>query len=344
LAVLRGVAEGILKAQLQLPEHLDQWPQQQIARGHQLHPARLDGWMQHTLRQAWQKKLRPSLETELIKRLRQQAEQAAIEVFARNLRDLLLAAPAGARATLGLDPGLRTGVKVAAIDATGKLLEHTTLYPHPPQRQWDAALHGLTALAKKHHIELIAVGNGTASRETEQLAQAVCRALPQQKIQAVLVNEAGASIYSASPQGAAEFPDLDVTLRGAVSIARRLQDPLAELVKLDAQSIGVGQYQHDLEQNRLEQALAGVVEDCVNHLGVDVNTASAALLSHVAGLNRTTAENIVAWRDAHGALRNRRQLLEVPRLGPKAFEQCAGFLRIRDGTEPLDNSAVHPES
>jgi uncharacterized protein len=344
LAVLRGVAEGILKAQLQLPEHLDQWPQQQIARGHQLHPARLDGWMQHTLRQAWQKKLRPSLETELIKRLRQQAEQAAIEVFARNLRDLLLAAPAGARATLGLDPGLRTGVKVAAIDATGKLLEHTTLYPHPPQRQWDAALHGLTALAKKHHIELIAVGNGTASRETEQLAQAVCRALPQQKIQAVLVNEAGASIYSASPQGAAEFPDLDVTLRGAVSIARRLQDPLAELVKLDAQSIGVGQYQHDLEQNRLEQALAGVVEDCVNHVGVDVNTASAALLSHVAGLNRTTAENIVAWRDAHGALRNRRQLLEVPRLGPKAFEQCAGFLRIRDGTEPLDNSAVHPES
>jgi uncharacterized protein len=233
---------------------------------------------------------------------------------------------------------------VAVIDATGKLVDYTTIYPHVPQQQWDKSLHTLTTLAKRHQIELIAVGNGTASRETEQLAQAVCKALPQQNIQAVLVNEAGASIYSASEQGAAEFPDLDVTIRGAVSIARRLQDPLAELVKIDPKSIGVGQYQHDVDQNRLGDALTGVIEHCVNHVGVDVNTASAALLSHVAGLNRTTAENIIAWRDTNGALRNRRQLLKVPRLGPKAFEQCAGFLRIRDGEEPLDNSAVHPES
>lgn len=344
LAALRGVAEGVLKASLQLPEALDGWPEEQMAKRHRLRPAQLDSWMQQTLQQAWQKKLRPALETELIKRLREQADLAAIGVFARNLQDLLLAAPAGARATLGLDPGLRTGVKVAVIDATGKLVDYATIYPHVPQQQWDKSLHTLTTLAKRHQVELIAVGNGTASRETEQLAQAVCKALPQQNIQAVLVNEAGASIYSASEQGAAEFPDLDVTIRGAVSIARRLQDPLAELVKIDPKSIGVGQYQHDVDQNRLGDALTGVIEHCVNHVGVDVNTASAALLSHVAGLNRTTAENIIAWRDANGALRNRRQLLKVPRLGPKAFEQCAGFLRIRDGAEPLDNSAVHPES
>lgn len=344
LAALRGVAEGVLKASLQLPENLAGWPEEQMAKRHHLRPAQLDSWMLQTLQQTWQKKMRPSLETELIKRLREQADLAAIEVFARNLQDLLLAAPAGARATLGLDPGLRTGVKVAVIDATGKLVDYTTIYPHVPQQQWDKSLHTLTTLAKRHQIELIAVGNGTASRETEQLAQAVCKALPQQNIQAVLVNEAGASIYSASEQGAAEFPDLDVTIRGAVSIARRLQDPLAELVKIDPKSIGVGQYQHDVDQNRLGDALTGVIEHCVNHVGVDVNTASAALLSHVAGLNRTTAENIIAWRDTNGALRNRRQLLKVPRLGPKAFEQCAGFLRIRDGEEPLDNSAVHPES
>ena len=344
LAALRGVAEGVLKASLQLPENLAGWPEEQMAKRHHLRPAQLDSWMLQTLQQTWQKKMRPSLETELIKRLREQADLAAIEVFARNLQDLLLAAPAGARATLGLDPGLRTGVKVAVIDATGKLVDYTTIYPHVPQQQWDKSLHTLTTLAKRHQIELIAVGNGTASRETEQLAQAVCKALPQQNIQAVLVNEAGASIYSASEQGAAEFPDLDVTIRGAVSIARRLQDPLAELVKIDPKSIGVGQYQHDVDQNRLGDALTGVIEHCVNHVGVDVNTASAALLSHVAGLNRTTAENIIAWRDANGALRNRRQLLKIPRLGPKAFEQCAGFLRIREGEEPLDNSAVHPES
>jgi uncharacterized protein len=344
LAALRGVAEGVLKASLQLPENLAGWPEEQMAKRHHLRPAQLDSWMLQTLQQTWQKKMRPSLETELIKRLREQADLAAIEVFARNLQDLLLAAPAGARATLGLDPGLRTGVKVAVIDATGKLVDYTTIYPHVPQQQWDKSLHTLTTLAKRHQIELIAVGNGTASRETEQLAQAVCKALPQQNIQAVLVNEAGASIYSASEQGAAEFPDLDVTIRGAVSIARRLQDPLAELVKIDPKSIGVGQYQHDVDQSRLGDALTGVIEHCVNHVGVDVNTASAALLSHVAGLNRTTAENIVAWRDANGALLNRRQLLKIPRLGPKAFEQCAGFLRIREGEEPLDNSAVHPES
>ncbi len=343
LAVLRGVSEGVLKASLQLPESLDGWPEEQMAKRHRLRPAQLDSWMQQTLQQAWQKKLRPSLETELIKQLREQADQSAIEVFARNLNDLLLAAPAGAKATIGLDPGLRTGVKVAVIDATGKLVDYTTIYPHVPQKQWDKSLHTLTTLAKKHGAELIAVGNGTASRETEQLAQEVCKSVPH-AVQAVLVNEAGASVYSASEQAAAEFPDLDVTIRGAVSIARRLQDPLAELVKIDPKSIGVGQYQHDVDQSRLGESLDSVIEQCVNHVGVDVNTASAALLSHVAGLNRTTADNIVAWRDEHGALRNRRQLLKVPRLGPKAFEQCAGFLRIRDGEEPLDNSAVHPES
>ncbi len=343
LAVLRGVSEGVLKASLHLPESLNGWPEEQMARRHKLRSAQLDSWMQQTLEQAWQKKMRPSLETELVKRLREQADQSAIEVFARNLNDLLLAAPAGAKTTIGLDPGLRTGVKVAVIDATGKLVDYTTIYPHAPQKQWDKSLHTLTTLAKKHGAELIAVGNGTASRETEQLAQAVCKAVPQ-AVQAVLVNEAGASVYSASELAAAEFPDIDVTIRGAVSIARRLQDPLAELVKIDPKSIGVGQYQHDVDQNRLGESLDGVIEQCVNHVGVDVNTASSALLSHVAGLNRTTADNIVAWRDEHGALRNRRQLLKVPRLGPKAFEQCAGFLRIRDGEEPLDNSAVHPES
>ncbi|MBR9828444.1 MAG: RNA-binding transcriptional accessory protein [Oceanospirillales bacterium] len=344
LAVLRGVAEGILKAGLHLPDTLAGWPEEQMAKRQHLRPSQLDAWMQQTLQQGWQKKLRPSLETELIKRLREQADAAAIEVFARNLNDLLLAAPAGAKATMGLDPGLRTGTKVAVVDATGKLLDYTTIYPHAPQKQWDQSLHALTKLAQRHGVELIAVGNGTASRETEQLAQAVCSALPQQDLHAVLVNEAGASVYSASALAAAEFPDLDVTIRGAVSIARRLQDPLAELVKIDPQSIGVGQYQHDVDQTRLGESLDGVIEQCVNHVGVDVNTASAALLSHVAGLNRTTADNLVAWRDEHGALRNRRQLLKVPRLGPKAFEQCAGFLRIRDGEEPLDNTAVHPES
>jgi len=344
LAVLRGVAEGTLKAGLHLPDTLAGWPEEQMAKRQHLRPSQLDAWMQQTLQQGWQKKLRPSLETELIKRLREQADAAAIEVFARNLNDLLLAAPAGAKATMGLDPGLRTGTKVAVVDATGKLLDYTTIYPHAPQKQWDQSLHALTKLAQRHGVELIAVGNGTASRETEQLAQAVCSALPQQDLHAVLVNEAGASVYSASALAAAEFPDLDVTIRGAVSIARRLQDPLAELVKIDPQSIGVGQYQHDVDQTRLGESLDGVIEQCVNHVGVDVNTASAALLSHVAGLNRTTADNLVAWRDEHGALRNRRQLLKVPRLGPKAFEQCAGFLRIRDGEEPLDNTAVHPES
>ncbi|WP_010321530.1 Tex family protein [Marinobacterium stanieri] len=343
LAVLRGVSEGVLKASLHLPESLNGWPEEQMARRHKLRSVQLDSWMQQTLEQAWQKKMRPSLETELVKRLREQADQSAIEVFARNLNDLLLAAPAGAKTTIGLDPGLRTGVKVAVIDATGKLVDYTTIYPHAPQKQWDKSLHTLTTLAKKHGAELIAVGNGTASRETEQLAQTVCKAVPQ-AVQAVLVNEAGASVYSASELAAAEFPGIDVTIRGAVSIARRLQDPLAELVKIDPKSIGVGQYQHDVDQNRLGESLDGVIEQCVNHVGVDVNTASSALLSHVAGLNRTTADNIVAWRDEHGALRNRRQLLKVPRLGPKAFEQCAGFLRIRDGEEPLDNSAVHPES
>lgn len=344
LAVLRGVAEGVLKYTLQLPDAMADWPQERIAQQHGLRIASLDSWMQQTLQQCWNKKLRPQLETELIKRLREQADTASIDVFARNLKDLLLAAPAGARTCLGLDPGLRTGCKVAVIDATGKLLDWTTIYPHVPQQQWDKSLHTLTQLVLKHHVELIAVGNGTASRETEQLAQAVCKGTTQHTVQAVLVNEAGASIYSASELAAAEFPNLDVTIRGAVSIARRLQDPLAELVKIDPKSIGVGQYQHDVDQTLLGQGLDGVIEECVNHVGVDVNTASAALLSRVAGLNGTTAENIVALRDQQGAFSDRRQLLKVPRLGPKAFEQSAGFLRIRNGRQPLDNSAVHPES
>lgn len=239
---------------------------------------------------------------------------------------------------------MRTGVKVAVVDATGRLLEYTTIYPHPPRKQWDQALATLDRLCRRHQVELIAVGNGTASRETEQLAREVAASVPEPGVTPVMVSEAGASVYSASELAAREFPDLDVSIRGAVSIARRLQDPLAELVKIDPRSIGVGQYQHDVNQSTLSRALDGVVEHCVNHVGVDLNTASAPLLRHVSGLNASLAENIVAWRDTHGAFRNRRQLLEVKRLGPKAFELCAGFLRIRNGEDPLDNSAVHPES
>ncbi|MBF0219640.1 MAG: helix-hairpin-helix domain-containing protein, partial [Gammaproteobacteria bacterium] len=268
----------------------------------------------------------------------------AINVFARNLSDLLLAAPAGSRATMGLDPGLRTGVKVAVVDATGKLLETATIYPHVPQRQWDAALETLARLLQKHHVGLVSIGNGTASRETEKLVQALQQRHQDLAVTAVMVSEAGASVYSASALAAAEFPDVDVSLRGAVSIARRLQDPLAELVKIDPKSIGVGQYQHDVSQSKLQRALTAVVEDCVNSVGVDVNTASVALLTHVAGLNPTLAANMVSYRDAHGRFANRQELLQVARLGPKAYEQCAGFLRIRDGDNPLDCSAVHPEA
>jgi uncharacterized protein len=274
-------------------------------------------------------------------RLRQSAEQEAVRVFATNLRDLLLAAPAGARPTMGLDPGYRTGVKVAVIDATGKVVATETIYPHVPQRRWDEALGVLARLATKHRVELIAIGNGTASRETDKLAAELVKQL---NVTKAVVSEAGASVYSASAYASQELPELDVSLRGAVSIARRLQDPLAELVKIDPKSIGVGQYQHDLSEAALSRSLDAVVEDCVNAVGVDVNTASAPLLRRVSGITGGLAENIVTHRDAHGPFRTRRALAGVPRLGPKAFEQCAGFLRIPGGDDPLDRSAVHPES
>ena len=344
LALLRGEQEGVLKYKLELPEAQQNLGIELIQRHWQLRAHGLSAWMQATLEQCWSRKLQPQLENELVKRLREQSEAAAIEVFARNLHDLLLAPPAGARATLGLDPGLRTGVKVAVIDATGRLLEHTTIYPHVPRNQWEQSLATLAQLCRRHNVELIAIGNGTASRETEQLARELARRESGLNPQPVQVSEAGASVYSASELAALEFPDLDVSIRGAVSIARRLQDPLAELVKIDPRSIGVGQYQHDVDQQKLAGSLDAVVETCVNHVGVDLNTASSALLRHVSGLNAGLADSIVAWRDQQGAFRNRRDLLKVKRLGPKAFELCAGFLRIRDGDEPLDNSAVHPES
>jgi len=340
LAILRGEQEGVLKHSLQPPVGQENEGAERLVRHH-----RLQGrWLLDCAAQCWKQKLHPQLSSDLTKQLRNEAELEAIKVFARNLKDLLLAAPAGPRATLALDPGLRTGCKVAVIDATGKVLATDTIYPHAPQKQWDRSLASLAKLAKTHNIELISVGNGTASRETEQLAKELISQLSGQDITAVMVSEAGASVYSASENAAKEFPELDVTLRGAVSIGRRLQDPLAELVKIEPKAIGVGQYQHDVDQNQLAQSLDAVVEDCVNHVGVDVNTASIELLTQVAGLNRTTATNIVAHRDSEGPFRNRKQLLKVARLGPKAFEQCAGFLRIRNGENPLDNSAVHPES
>lgn len=346
LALFRGHAEGILRISLKLEEQDSTYPAEQIRRENRVPQLRGAAglWLEETLAQCWKQKLQTQLETDLLKRLREAAEAEAIRVFGRNLNDLLLAAPAGPRATLGLDPGLRTGVKVAVVDATGKLLDHCAIYPHVPKNQWDQSLATLGKLVKRHDVELISVGNGTASRETEQLAKELIRQHPQLDMTAVMVSEAGASVYSASELAAQEFPDLDVTIRGAVSIARRLQDPLAELVKIEPKAIGVGQYQHDVDQNRLSEQLDAVVEDCVNAVGVDINTASVALLNQVAGLNQTTARNIVAFRDEQGRFSNRKQLLKVPRLGPKAFEQCAGFLRIRNGDNPLDNSAVHPES
>ena len=303
-----------------------------------------DHWLMGVVRWAWRTKLSLNLSVDLMVELRHRAEQEAIEVFARNLKDLLLAAPAGARPTLGLDPGIRTGVKVAAIDSTGKLLETATVYPFQPRNDVRGAQTELARLIKRHGIELIAIGNGTASRETEKLVADLLPLLPEPCPRKVVVSEAGASVYSASEAAAKEFPQLDVSLRGAVSIARRLQDPLAELVKIDPKSIGVGQYQHDVDQTHLVKSLDAVVEDAVNAVGVDLNTASASLLARVSGVGATLAEAIVFHRDQHGAFRRRRQLLDVPRLGPKTFEQCAGFLRIRDGDEPLDASAVHPEA
>ncbi|RCG21493.1 RNA-binding transcriptional accessory protein [Streptomyces diacarni] len=303
-----------------------------------------DAWLAETVRWAWRTRVLVHLGIDVRTRLRTVAEDEAVRVFATNLRDLLLAAPAGTRATLGLDPGLRTGVKVAVIDATGKVAATDTVYPHAPQKQWDESLARLAALAETYEVELVAIGNGTASRETDKLAGELLAAKPELKLTKVTVSEAGASVYSASAYASQELPDLDVSLRGAVSIARRLQDPLAELVKIDPKSIGVGQYQHDLSEVKLSRSLDAVVEDCVNGVGVDVNTASAPLLSRVSGIGSGLAENIVAHRDANGPFTSRTALKDVSRLGPKAFEQCAGFLRIRGGEDPLDASAVHPEA
>ncbi|MBH5337808.1 RNA-binding transcriptional accessory protein [Streptomyces pactum] len=303
-----------------------------------------DAWLKDTVRWAWRTRILVHLGIDLRLRLRTAAEDEAVRVFAANLRDLLLAAPAGTRATLGLDPGFRTGVKVAVVDGTGKVVATDTIYPHVPRNRWEESLATLAELARKHAVELIAVGNGTASRETDKLAGELCARHPELKLTKVMVSEAGASVYSASAFASQELPDLDVSLRGAVSIARRLQDPLAELVKIDPKSIGVGQYQHDLSEVKLSRSLDAVVEDCVNGVGVDVNTASAPLLARVSGIGSGLAENIVAHRDANGPFRSRKALKDVPRLGPKAYEQCAGFLRIRDGEDPLDASSVHPEA
>jgi uncharacterized protein len=303
-----------------------------------------DRWLRDVARWAWRVKLGLSMMLDLMGSLRERAQEEAIRVFARNLKDLLLAAPAGARVTMGLDPGIRTGVKVAVVDATGKLLATETVYPFQPRNDASGAQGALAALIARHGVELIAIGNGTASRETERLVADLLGQLPGTKPTKVIVSEAGASVYSASELAAREFPSLDVSLRGAVSIARRLQDPLAELVKIEPKAIGVGQYQHDVDQHRLGRSLEAVVEDAVNAVGVDLNTASAPLLAHVSGLGPALADAIVAQRDAKGAFRSRKELLAVPRLGPRAFEQCAGFLRIRDGDEPLDASSVHPEA
>ena len=303
-----------------------------------------DRWLMDTVRWAWRTRILVHLSIDLRTRLWQAAEDEAVRVFAANLRDLLLAAPAGARPTMGLDPGYRTGVKVAVVDATGKVVATETIYPHQPQRRWDEAITVLARLVKAHRVELVAIGNGTASRETDKLAGDLIEPHPRLDLTRVVVSEAGASVYSASAYASQELPGLDVSLRGAVSIARRLQDPLAELVKIDPKSIGVGQYQHDVSESKLSRSLSAVVEDCVNAVGVDVNTASAPLLGRVSGIGPVLAENIVGHRDANGPFRSRRALKEVPRLGPKAFEQCAGFLRIRGGDDPLDASSVHPEA
>ncbi|MFK4016211.1 Tex family protein [Cobetia marina] len=349
LAMLRGRNEGVLSLALKLEgeDELPRHPMEGAIAAHfslEDQGRAADRWLKEVVRWTWRVKLYTHLESELIGRLRERAEQEAIQVFADNLKDLLLAAPAGPKATLGLDPGLRTGVKVAVVDATGKYVDQATLYPHAPHNRWDASVAELVRLVERHDVELIAIGNGTASRETDKLAADVLTRLSGRRLQKVMVNEAGASIYSASEYAAREFPDLDVTIRGAVSIARRLQDPLGELVKIEPKSIGVGQYQHDVSQVQLGRSLEAVVEDCVNGVGVDLNMASSALLSRVAGLNTTLAENIVAHRDANGRFASRKELLKVSRLGPRTFEQCAGFLRIAEGENPLDASAVHPEA
>ena len=348
LALLRGRNEGFLDLDLDV----------EAEQGH-LHPAETkimlaysiadrgrpgDKWLIDTVKLAWKARLHTTLTADLLVRLKEDADSAAIGVFKSNLKDLLLAAPAGARVTMGLDPGIRTGVKVAVVDQTGKVLDTSTVYPHEPRNDWNGALATLAALCMKHKVDIIAIGNGTASRETDRLAGDLIKKMPDLKLTKVMVSEAGASVYSASEIGAQEFPDLDVSLRGAVSIARRLQDPLAELVKIEPKAIGVGQYQHDVNQTALARSLDAVVEDCVNSVGVDVNMASTPLLARVAGLNATIASNIVLHRNENGAFKKRTEIKKVARLGPKAFEQAAGFLRIANGANPLDASAVHPEA
>jgi uncharacterized protein len=351
LALFRGEKEEILTLQLQ-PEAQPAVPG--VATAHELKIMRRfgiadqgrpgDRWLIDTVGWAWRTKIKTQLAVDLRVRLWNAAEAEAVRVFAANLRDLLLAAPAGARATMGLDPGFRTGVKVAVVDATGKVVATTAVHPHEPQRRWDEALAVLGKLALAHRVELIAIGNGTASRETDKLATELVKRLPELKMSKIVVSEAGASVYSASAFASEELPDLDVTVRGAVSIARRLQDPLAELVKIDPKAIGVGQYQHDVSESRLARSLDAVVEDCVNAVGVDANTASAPLLARVSGIGSGLAQSIVQHRDANGPFTSRKALKSVPRLGPKAFEQCAGFLRINGGEDPLDASGVHPEA
>ncbi|EPZ7320227.1 Tex family protein [Vibrio mimicus] len=350
LAMLRGRNEGFLTLTLNADPELEESARQSycetlIAEHYGIHlsQATADAWRKQVISWAWKIKISMHMETELMSAMKERAEIEAIEVFATNLKDLLMAAPAGPRATLGLDPGLRTGCKVAVVDATGKVLATDTIYPHAPQHQYDRAMQSIALLVKKFNVDLIAIGNGTASRETDAFAADLIKR-GNLKVQKIMVSEAGASVYSASELAAKEFPNLDVSLRGAVSIARRLQDPLAELVKIDPKSIGVGQYQHDVSQTLLAKRLDAIVEDCVNAVGVDVNTASAALLTRVAGLSAALAQNVVDYRDENGRFESRSALKKVPRLGPKAFEQCAGFLRIMDGKNPLDASAVHPEA
>ncbi len=354
LAMLRGRNEGFLQLKIDVDPSQEKSAvssAEQIISEHltlRLTKQAAASFLTSTVRLAWKTKLGVSLTNELITQLRDQAELQAIKVFAQNLTDLLMAAPAGAKITLGLDPGLRTGCKIAIVDNTGKLLHTTTIFPHAPQNHWDKSVRTLVNICRQHKVELIAIGNGTGSRESDKLVSDVIAQFDADtslaKPKKMIVSEAGASVYSASEFAANEFPDLDVSLRGAVSIARRLQDPLAELVKIDPKAIGVGQYQHDVSQSQLSQSLDDVVEDCVNAIGVDLNSASAALLTRVAGLNKTMANNIVAFRDEQGAFTNRKQLKKVARLGPKAFEQAAGFLRITGGDNPLDQCAVHPET
>jgi len=351
LAILRGRNEGILAYSLVMGDAEDD--------RRQLHPAEqriaahwrirdngraADKWLGEVVRWTWRVKLSTQIETDLMSQVREAAEAEAINVFAANLKDLLLLAPAGPRATLGLDPGLRTGVKVAVIDGTGQVVDHGAIYPHAPKNQWEPSIAQLAAWCQKYKIELVAIGNGTASRETEKLVGDLCKRYPELKLARIVVNESGASIYSASEFASKELPDLDVTIRGAVSIARRLQDPLAELVKIEPKSIGVGQYQHDVSQVQLSRSLDAVVEDCVNGVGVDLNTASVPLLTRVSGLNQSIAQNIVDFRNQNGKFVSRKQLMKVSRLGERTFEQAAGFLRIAGGDNPLDRSSVHPEA